>query len=127
MIRRKEEVTKKMLRKLYLYFFIVIMLFTIGCASSITGVCRHNAVYCGLVMAEHYPVRIVSGIINSGSRHAQAQVYISGKWQWLKMDGHNVSVGEQEHPFLLDYYSYYDFEDYIKKIRRRGERRVVTH
>jgi hypothetical protein len=81
------------------------------------GVCRHKAIYCGLVMGERYHVRIVSGITITGSRHAQAQAYIDGSWKWLVMDKYVVKTGKQEHQWLLNNYGYHTVIRYTKRIK----------
>ena len=82
------------------------------------GVCRHNAIYCGLVMGECYQTRIVTGITVTGNRHAQAQAHIDGKWEWLKMGGYTVKVGKQEHQWLLNNYGHQTVIEYTKRIKK---------
>lgn len=82
---------------------------------STKGVCRHRAVYCGLVMGEQYQTRIITGPTTLG-RHAQAQACINGNWEWLEMDGYVVKIGNQEHQWLLDDYKHHVIVEYAKEM-----------
>jgi hypothetical protein len=62
--------------------------------------CRHTAVAAALTASEKFPVRIAYGFTKRGGAHVQAQAYIDGRWQWLRVLGSDVFVGESEN-FLV--------------------------
>lgn len=66
---------------------VLFSLFLLGCDEGEEWVakCRHNAIYCALIVGEHYPTRLAYGrsIKEKNKFHVQAQAKINGKWVWL--------------------------------------------
>lgn len=88
----------------------LLCLFLLNCASvhsmSIKSDCRHRALISAFTFADKgYPVRIAYG--KSGTyAHAQAQVYMDNKWEFLDWDGENVFIAKKDnfrvtHTFTL--------------------------
>jgi len=75
-----------------LTLLIVIVMMCQGCAPSMQGACRHEALYAASVCAESYPARIAMG----PPGHAQAQCYIGGEWRWIGRQGNVVTVRPQD-------------------------------
>ena len=79
------------------------------------GNCRNRAVYCALEAGENSEVIIFSGpskIIPS-MHHAQTKVKINNQWQWLRMNGDNCYVSDQDQ---FDPINKWNVEDFIKYI-----------
>ncbi|KKS26148.1 MAG: hypothetical protein UU87_C0003G0068 [Parcubacteria group bacterium GW2011_GWA2_42_11] len=103
---------KKLFGWIWILLFIVIL--STGCATSFQGVCRHEAIYAVSVVGERYPVRIAVGKSAVPEGHSQAQAFINGRWEWLKVRWPNVVISIQDSfspegyvngevtPFLLD-------------------------
>ncbi len=75
--------------------------------------CRHNAVYQAVTFGDQsgYPVRIAVGrsTVEKYIRHAQAQAYVNGRWEYLKMYDSSIGVGSKD-PFKpVSYYTVNDF------------------
>ncbi|MCP4348796.1 MAG: hypothetical protein GY795_25235 [Desulfobacterales bacterium] len=75
--------------------------------------CRHNAVYQAVTFGDQSgsPVRIAVGrsTVDKYIRHAQAQAYVNGRWEYLKMYDSSIGVGSKE-PFKpVSYYTVTDF------------------
>lgn len=81
---------------------IIIAIFLLtGCAHTdivLKPVCRHNAVYCAVVVEDilDIPTRIAqaSSIYPKGYHHAQAQAFYEGRWQWIKLGVTMVIVND---------------------------------
>ena len=98
---------------------IILILFLSGCGNR--AVCRHEALTAAIVEAENgYQVRIVSGTTNFG-RHAQAQAFIDGEWQWLGIGPFgNVKVCDQDNFDPHDYWAVNDY--YVSRFWHLMER-----
>lgn len=72
-----------------------------GINSSLSGLNRHQAMYCSQVWGELFPTRIAFGLDKeNGEYHMQSQFFNSrnGKWVWLSFntDKGECYSGEQE-------------------------------
>lgn len=76
--------------------------------------CRHRAILAAIVYGEYYPVRLQIGPIKCGGFHVQAQAFIYGKWEWLRLDYQNRPyVGKQDDFFTPQEIS--TIEEYLDK------------
>ena len=63
--------------------------------------CGHEAIYCARTARYNgHEQRIWLGPVEGEEEeHTQAQAKINGAWEWLKMDGKNVIIGEVDRGF----------------------------
>lgn len=83
----------------------------ISCAPTWQGVCRHDALYCASVVGEQHETRVVIGHTGKGY-HAQAQVWIDDKWQWLSKKGSSVFISSQD--YQMEDKLYYPLDLYAR-------------
>lgn len=123
-----KEVTAVWIIILCAVFCFIMMLFSFkGCASlpapdiyTIKPSCGHYAVLTTLTFRDFRPfqkdvsfkVRIVVGPQSPGMYHAQGQVLINGKWEWLRFDEGVVVLTNQDNfePIL-----FLDVEEFMKR------------
>lgn len=84
-----------MSRRLLLVLFA--LLWTWGCQTVKTGVCRDTAPYCAGIYAETQPSEVVLGR-NKGSTiwHMQARTLLKGKWQWVEFKHGDCFVTDRQ-------------------------------
>lgn len=91
------------------------------------GVCRHKAVYCGLVMGEKYSTRIIAGeVMPPGESHAQAQAEINNEWKWLEFANYffwdSVIIGKQEREFIGDVWTF-GVSEYSERLLKKRKKK----
>ena len=109
----------------------VAALLVVLCGGCVTtgwqGVCRHEAIYAGTVLEEIYgpdKVRIAMGPSSPTTIHAQAQVFIEGKWTWVHAtiaQGESVYNGQvyisaQDNFVPNQYWTIESFEKYSREL-----------
>jgi len=80
------------------YLCILLLLVLSSCinnSTKIKGVCRHEAVYCALILKDTFPtanIQICSGQFkNSKQKHAQTRIFINGNWIWYHSINNTLS------------------------------------
>ncbi len=98
--------------KLFCLVLLSILMF-VSCSPTHAPLCKHDAVYQALTFGDQsgYPVRIAVGQSNlhKNKRHAQAQAYIDGKWEYLRIYDSSVGVGKKDRFNPMAYYNIDDF------------------
>jgi hypothetical protein len=98
--------------------------------------CRHQALYWAITVIEQYPTRIKYGYFmdaNTGevlSYHVQPQVKIGDNWYYFKVEDESVVVilfdmnewtGDNPNDVWVPKYTYYDFSEYVKQMKKWRE------
>ena len=85
-----------------------------GCYSTnMQGVCRQQALYCGAVVGEKYPVRIAVGKWEN-ENHVQTQALINNNGEYLKQRG--TSVIESSKPENFKVMGYMNLKKYTQTL-----------
>ena len=104
-----------------MYLILFGLILVSACKPAHVPLCRHNAVYQAVTFGDQsgYPVRIAVGrsTLSQSKRHAQAQAYISGKWEYLKIYNSSVGVGSKDFFKPVAYYNIDDFSRLHLKIK----------
>ena len=77
------------------------------------GICRQQALYCGAVVGEKYPVRVAIGEWDN-ENHVQTQVLRNDSWEYLKQRG--ISVIETHKPEGFKVMGYMSLERYTQTL-----------
>lgn len=97
--------------------------------------CRHNALYWAITVIEQYPTRIKYGYFMDAdtrkimSYHVQPQVKIGENWYYFHVVDDSVVIilfdmskwTEYENDVWVPQYTYYDFSEYVKQMKKWRE------
>lgn len=115
-MRRNESSAKNMC-----YLIILCVLLLSACATPThVPLCRHKAIYQAVTFGDQSgcPVRIAVGrsALDKRKRHAQAQAYINGRWEYLRIYDSSIGVGKKDYFEPVAYYNVDDFRRYHLRI-----------
>lgn len=80
-------------------------------------VCRHDAVYCAVVVGEEFSVRFAYGSHGHNNKHVVAQAYIDDEWICLGVERGVIVAAKKDYRFAVT--DMFTFSEYMERVKRR--------